>query len=568
MASESSWDIGEQAAAVLAPETELLNPDVAEFGQAIVQALQAAALNPFALFEANARLATDLALIGPVSLVKWLGGTAEPRVGIDPKDRRFADGAWSENPVFYSIRLAYLSARTYAHQVVRSAGLDEGVEAKARMALSLVLDALAPTNFLPTNPAALKKAFDTGGASLVRGAQHFVDDLVNNSGRPRQVDTRPFRLGENLAATPGKVVYRNHLMELVQYEPQTPQVHAEPLLFSPPWINKYYVMDLAPGRSFVEWAVKHGRTVFVISYRNPSADMSAVTMDDYLVHGPHQALDVIEQITGAETIDMVGLCLGGALTAISAAYLTEAGDSRVGNLTLLNTMLDYSNPGALGVFTDEATVARLEKQMRAKGYLEGKSMAGTFDVLRANDLIFNYVVSNWLMGQDPPAFDILAWNADSTRMPAAMLSFYLRNFYVENRLAKGTLEIAGRIINLAEIKRRAYVVSAENDHIVPWQSGYATAGLLAGPVRFVLSSGGHIAGIVNPPSPKGRFHVAEILPPTASRWRERAEQHVGSWWEDWAVWSQEHAGPMVDPPPMGSEQHPVLCEAPGTYVFT
>jgi polyhydroxyalkanoate synthase len=568
MASESSWDLGERAASALAPEVDLVNSDVAGFGQALIQALQASATNPFAMFEANMRLAADMALIGPVSLVNWLGGTAEPRIAVDPKDRRFSDEAWKENPAFYSLRLAYLSARQYAERVVRAAGLEAPLEAKAQMALDLLLDAMAPTNFLPTNPAALKKAFDTGGASVVRGAAHFVDDVLNNNGRPRQVDTSPFRLGENLAATPAKVVYRNHLMELLQYEPQTPEVHAEPLLFSPPWINKYYVMDLAPGRSFVEWAVKHGRTVFAISYRNPSAEMAGVTMDDYLIHGPHQALDVIEEITGAEQIDIVGLCLGGALTAISAAYLTASGDTRVGNLTLLNTMLDYSDPGALGVFTDESAVARLEKQMRTKGALEGESMAGTFDMLRANDLIFNYVVSNWLMGQDPPAFDILAWNSDSTRMPAAMHSFYLRNFYVENRLAKGTLEIAGRIVNLAEIKRRAYVVSAQNDHIVPWRSAYATTGLLAGPVRFVLSSGGHIAGIVNPPGPKGRYYVADTLPPTAEQWRERAEERSGSWWEDWAAWSEEHAGPMVAPPPMGSAQHPVLCEGPGTYVFT
>src|SRR6476660_8349915 len=288
-------------------------------------------------------------------------------------------------------------------------------------------------------------------------------------------------------------------MELLQYEPQTEQVHATPLLCSTPWINKYYVMDLAPNRSFIGWAVQHGRTVFAISYRNPSAEMSGTTMDDYLVKGPQTALDVIEQITGAETIDIVGLCLGGAMTAITAAYLTQEGDSRIGTLTLLNTMLDYSQPGALGAFTDIKTVERLEKKMLKAGALEGETMAGTFDILRANDLIFNYVVSNWLMGQPPPAFDILAWNSDSTRMPAAMHSFYLRNFYVENRMAQGTLEIAGRTIDLADIKSDAYIVSAENDHIVLWQAAYASTRLLAGPVRFVLSSGGHIAGIVNPP---------------------------------------------------------------------
>jgi polyhydroxyalkanoate synthase len=404
--------------------------------------------------------------------------------------------------------------------------------------------------------------------SLLRGASNFVDDLLHNGGRPRQVDTTPFTLGVNLAATPATVVYRNELMELLQYEPQTDQVRAAPLLCSPPWINKYYVMDLAPNRSFIEWAVKHGRTVFAISYRNPGPEMSGVTLDDYLLHGPRRALDVIQDITGAPTIDIVGLCLGGALTVITQAFLAEAGDSRLGALTLLNTMVDYNEPGALGVFTDERTVARLEKQMAKEGHLPGESMAGTFDMMRANDLIFNYVVANWLMGEQPPAFDILAWNTDATRMPAAMHAFYLRNFYVENKLAKGELEIGGRVIRPSAIKQDTYIVSAENDHIVPWRSAYATTQLVAGPSRFVLSSGGHIAGIVNPPGPKPWHLIADELPPTAEEWRKLATRKSGSWWEDWAVWSDEHSGELVDPPGLGSENYPVLESGPGQYIHT
>jgi polyhydroxyalkanoate synthase len=358
-------------------------------------------------------------------------------------------------------------------------------------------------------------------------------------------------------------------MELIQYSPQTEKVHARPLLCSPPWINKYYVMDLAPTRSFIEWAVQHGRTVFAISYLNPSKDMGHTTMDDYLLRGPQQALDVVCDITGAETVDIVGLCLGGALTAITAAYFAQGGDERVGTLTLLNTMLDYSEPGVLRNFTDERTVERLIKKIARSGTLEGTSMAGTFDVLRANDLIFNYVVNNWLMGQDPPTFDILAWNSDSTRMPAAMHAFYLRNFYVRNRLAAGTLEIAGRTIDLSAIKSPTYVVSAINDHIVPWQSAYKTTGLVSGPVRFVLSSGGHIAGIVNPPTPKAWFLADDTdgaPPASAEAWREQAKRHGGTWWEDWTRWSTESAGEMVDPPPTGNDNYPVLGDAPGTYV--
>jgi len=338
-------------------------------------------------------------------------------------------------------------------------------------------------------------------------------------------------------------------------------------LFCPPWINKYYIMDLAPGRSFVEWAVQHGRTVFVISYKNPSKDMSGTTLDDYLVNGPKKALDVIQDITGADTIDIVGLCLGGALTAITAAYLVQDGDSRIGTLTLLNTMLDYADPGALGTFTDERTVAKLERKMQKEGVLEGQSMAGTFDILRANDLIFNYVVSNWLMGQDPPKFDILAWNADSTRMPAAMHSFYLRNFYVQNKLPAGKLEVEGTFIDLSAIKAPTYIVSAINDHIVPWQSAYKTVDLVKGPVRFVLGSGGHIAGIVSPPGPKAWHLVGEDLPPTGAEWHQRAQRQQGSWWEDWARWSEENSGPLGKPPPMGSDQYPVLDDGPGEYVF-
>jgi polyhydroxyalkanoate synthase subunit PhaC len=395
-----------------------------------------------------------------------------------------------------------------------------------------------------------------------------MSDLLTNGGRPRQVDTTPFVKGKNLAATPAKVVYRNELMELMQYEPQTEQVHANPLLCSPPWINKYYVMDLSPGRSFIEWAIKHNHTVFAISYRNPPAEMSRVTMDDYLVHGPQTALDVISDITGAETIDIVGLCLGGAMTAIAAAYLAAIGDTRIGSTTLLNTLLDYSEPGALGLFTDESAVAKLERQMEKRGHLQGATMAGTFDLLRANDLIFNYVVSNWLMGQDPPAFDILAWNSDSTRMPAAMHSFYLRNFYVQNKLAKGELEIAGQTIDLGKIHQPAYIVGAENDHIVLWRGAYKSTGLLSGPVRFVLSSGGHIAGIVNPPGPKGWYLVSDEHPPDPDEWRRRASKHAGSWWQDWAGWSAKHAGELVDPPRMGSDTFPVLYDGPGEYINT
>ncbi|MFC5996992.1 PHA/PHB synthase family protein [Pseudonocardia hispaniensis] len=562
--------LAEQAASMLGPESDLLaRLDAAGLGAALAAALRSGFARPGTSARVGVRFATDLARIPLAATAGWLGRPVEPPVPVDPTDRRFADPAWTVNPAFSALRLAYLSTARAAREVVGSARSADG-GLKAGLALDLVVDALAPTNFLPTNPAALKRAFDTGGMSLLRGARNFLDDLLHNQGRPRQVDTSAFEIGRNLAATPSTVVYRNELMELLQYAPQTEQVHAAPLLCSPPWINKYYIMDLAPGRSFIEWAVRHGRTVFAISYRNPTPEMSATTMDDYLVHGPQRALEVITEITGAETVDIVGLCLGGALTAITAAYLSQAGDGRVGNLTLLNTMLDYTDPGVLAAFTDQDTIDRLERRMRREGGLAAGSMSATFDVIRANDLIFNYVVANWLMGEDPPAFDILAWNADSTRMPAAMHTFYLRRFYVENRLAQGSLEVAGRTIDLRAIKSPTYVVSAINDHIVPWESAYKTVGLVGGPARFVLGSGGHIAGVVSPPGPKAWHMVAELdVPPsTGQAWRGVGERRVGSWWQDWARWSEQNAGPLRTPPPMGSQTYPVLGDGPGDYVRT
>ena len=438
---EPAWQAAEAAAEALAPEAgEFASVDLAGFGELTLAVLLRAAGNPGDMVSAGMRFWASMARIGPVAAARWLGAVAEPPVPVQA-DKRFADRSWNDNPAFFAVRQAYLAAAQLTGDLLAAGAGDTVADAKAELATGFVLDALAPTNFLLTNPAAVKRAMETGGASLATGARNFLDDLLRNGGRPRQVDTSSFRVGENLAATPGKVVFRNELMELIQYAPQTPKVRAVPMLASPPWINKYYIMDLAPGRSFIEWAVQHERTVFAISYRNPDASMRGVTLDDYLIHGPRDALDVIQDITGAPKIDITGLCLGGALTGMLAAYLAGTGDDRIGSVTLLNTMLDYSEPGVLGAFTDERTVARLEREMAEKGYLEGSQMAGTFDLLRANDLIFSYVVSGWLMGQDPPAFDLLAWNGDSTRLPAAMHSFYLRCLYLRNELAKGEMKL-------------------------------------------------------------------------------------------------------------------------------
>ncbi len=540
--------------------------DPAGFGPSVLEVLGRAAGRPDEAIGAWARFAAALAAVGPAAAARWLGSPVTPPMPADHRDKRFADPAWEHHPGYFALRQGYLAARRLAEDLLAAGRGEPVTDQKARFAVGLAFDALAPTNFLVTNPAAAKRAYESGGASALAGARNFLDDLARNDGRPRQVDTTPFELGRDLAATPGKIVFRNDLMELIQYAPQTRRVRSVPLLASPPWINKYYVMDLSPGRSFLEWAVRHRRTVFAISYRNPDASMAGVTLDDYLIHGPKAALDVIGDITGSATTDVVGLCLGGALTAMLAAYLAQAGDDRIGSITLLNTLLDYGEPGVLGVFCDERTVSRLERQMARTGVMDGSKMAVTFDVLRPNDLIFNYVVSGWLMGEAPPAFDILAWNGDTTRLPAAMYSFYLRSLYGRNELARGELELAGRRLSLTDVRNDAYVVGAINDHIVPWASSYQAARLLGGNVRYVLSSGGHIAGIVNPPGPKAWHEFGEHYPHDPQVWRETGEKHEGSWWEDWAAWADARAGHLVPPPPMGSERHPAVGEAPGDYV--
>ena len=563
---DAAMQAAEDAAAALAPEFgQLASADPAGFGEATLNVLMRAAGRPAEVAGATVRFWTRIARIAPVAAARWAGSEVEPPVPV-ARDKRFADPAWTDNPGYFALRQAYTAACQLAEDMLAAGAGDEQDDAKAGLIVGFMMDAMAPTNLAVTNPAALKRAFETAGGSLAAGAGNFVEDVLTNRGRPRQVDKRPFKIGENLAATPGKIVFKNDLMELMQYEPQTPEVHAVPLLASPPWINKYYIMDLAPGRSFIEWAVQHERTVFAISYRNPDATMRDVTMDDYLIHGPREALDVIAEITGAPKIDIVGVCLGGALTAMLAAYLSEKGDDRLGSVTLLNTLLDYSEPGVLGTFTDERTVAGLERKMAQTGVLEGSEMSLTFDMLRANDLIFNYLVSNWLMGEDPPAFDILAWNSDSTRMPAAMHSFYLRSLYLRNELARGEMELAGQRLSLADVKNDSYVVGAVNDHIVPWLSSYKSNELLGGDVRYVLSSGGHIAGIVNPPGPKAWYEATSHAPKGAEEWRAAAAKHNGSWWQDWTKWSELRAGDLIKPPAMGSSRYPVIGDAPGEYV--
>lgn len=559
---------GAAAADSVGPEENvvLAAVDPMGFASALVEVGRALTRNPLAAAGPWARFAGGMALAGAATTARIFGGDAQGPAAPAPKDRRFADPAWRENPGYFLTMQSYLLGARLLHDLVDAAGLDERTQLKAEFAAQQLVDALAPTNTL-LNPTVLKRTLETGGLSLVRGLRTFLTDVVDNHGLPQQVDRSAFAVGKNLAITPGKVVLRNELIELIQYEPQTETVYKVPLLCSPPWINKYYVMDLAPRRSFVEWAVQHGHTVFAISYRNPDASMRSVGLHDYLLHGPHAALEVIEEITGSTATNIVGLCLGGTLTTMLLAWLAQNEPERVNSATLLNTIVDFSRAGVLRAFTDEAAIASIEKQMEETGFLDTRQMATTFTMLRANDLLWNYVVNNWLLGNDPPAFDILAWNADETRMPAAMHSFYLRACYLRNEFATGRMELAGQRLDSTAITRDVYVLNAIEDHIAPWRTGYQTTKVLSSArARFVLSSAGHIAGIVNPPSPKSVHWTNDELPPDPDLWLARATRHQASWWEDWAEWIGARAGSKQTPPPTGSDAHPALADAPGTYV--
>jgi polyhydroxyalkanoate synthase subunit PhaC len=549
-------------------EDPLVGADPVSFLRSLGAAAVGTAKHPTQTVAANIRM-----LLGTTSAVRAAAGRAIGRPSEGPVsptkgDKRFNDLAYNENPLFFLLAQEYLLLNRLANELLDAAGLDADRDTKARFAAKFLLDALSPTNTFPGNPAALRQAFDTGGKSVVRGARNFVNDLRHNGGWPSQVDGTGFEVGVNMAATPGSVVYRSELIELIQYEPQGKQVHSVPLLFCPPWINKYYIMDLAPGKSLIEWAVQHGHTCFAISYRNPDASMRDLGFEDYLKQGPLDALRVVREITGADEVNTVSVCLGGTLGAIALAHNASLGDSSIKSATFLNTHTDFSTKGQLGVFTDEATIAGLERKMAKRGYLDSNQMAHTFDALRANDLVFAYVANNWLLGKQPPAFDLLVWNKDSTRMPAKMHSEYLRSCYLNNEFAQGEFMVDGQKVDPGKVEVDTYVLSAVDDHIVPWTSGYKTTQLLGGRNRFVLSTSGHIAGIVNPPSPKAKHWVNEDnLPADPLEWKEGATLHEGTWWEDWATWIDGQGGSMVNAPrKLGSKEHPPIEPAPGSYV--
>jgi polyhydroxyalkanoate synthase len=503
---------------------------------------------------------------------RFLGENGAPVVEPDNKDRRFKDKAWQESIVFDFIKQSYLlTARWVQRSINHVDGMDPKTTRKIDFYTRQFVDAMAPSNFLLTNPEVLKSTLESGGDNLVRGLARMLEDLEQSHGslRVSMTDTEAFKIGRNLALTRGKVVYQNDLMQLIQYEPLTKDVFKIPLLIIPPWINKYYILDLQPENSMIRWMVEQGYTVFVVSWVNPDARLGAKRFDDYLKEGPLAALDAIEAATGEKEINAIGYCLGGTLLSIALSYLkAKKQESRVRSATYLTTMIDFKEAGELSVFIDEEQLCSLEARMSDKGYLEAGEMAATFNMLRANDLIWSFVVNNYLLGKDPFPFDLLYWNSDSTRMPAAMHSFYLRHMYQKNLLVKpGGITIAGVPIHLEQIKTPSYLLATREDHIAPWKSTYVATHVYKGPVRFVLAASGHIAGVVNPPCKhKYNYWISDALPESPESWFEKSKEKPGSWWEDWIVWAKAYSGARVPARRAGGGRLKPIEDAPGSYV--
>jgi len=493
---------------------------------------------------------------------------AQPRQG----DKRFAADEWQENPVFDFIKQSYLLTAGYLQDSVTSVdGVDDHTRDKVEFYTRQFIDALAPTNFVATNPQVLKETLESGGENLVKGLENMLADLERGGGskmKIRMTDLEKFKLGENVATTPGKVVYQNELMQLLQYTPTTSKVYKRPLLIIPPWINKFYILDLRANNSFIKWAVEQGHTVFVISWVNPDAELAEKSFDDYLLQGPIAALDAIEKATGEKTVKAVGYCLGGTLLATTLAWLAVKGEERIKAATFFTTMVDFADPGELGVFIDDEQISMIEREMDEKGYFEGSTMAEAFNLLRANDLVWSFVVNNYLMGRDPFPFDLLYWNSDSTRMPREMHKFYLRNMYQRNLLREpGGLTIADRSIDLRNIGTPCYILATKDDHIAPWTSTYAATQLYSGPVRFVLGASGHIAGVINPPvANKYGYWTAEDLPTEPMAWFEGATQNEGSWWSDWKKWVSRYNGKKVPARQPGDGKLKIIEDGPGSFV--
>ena len=503
---------------------------------------------------------------------KWINSdpTVVKKPDIEKVDSRFRSKLW-DTWLFDYVRNAYLLTAEHLQKTVNDIdSLDERTARKVKFFTKQYVDAMSPTNFAALNPDVLKATVDSNGGNLLSGLNNLLDDLKKGKGELaiKMVDPNAFELGKDVATTDGKVVYQNELMQLIQYQPTTKSVLETPLLIIPPWINKYYILDLTPRNSFIKWAIDQGHTVFVISWVNPDARHAHKTFDDYLVEGPLAALDVIDKRCKTNTTNLVGYCLGGTLTAVLLGWLkSNKQEKRVNSTTFFTSMIDFNEPGELGVFVDPEGVDALEKRMASKGYLEASEMASTFNMLRSNDLIWSFVVNNYLLGKDPVPFDLLFWNSDATRMPAKMHSYYLRNMYIHNKLRepKG-LTIAGRSIDLSTVTTPCYFISAKDDHIAPWKSTFSGAKLFGGKVRFVLGGSGHIAGIVNPPvANKYCFWANDELTHEAESWLQNADRFDGSWWSDWSVWISSQGSRTVNARKIRNNRTNPFENAPGSY---
>jgi polyhydroxyalkanoate synthase len=562
------------AEAMKGPADVMRKLDPLNLGGTLSDAAKRMWFDPARLMQANLDLWQQHIRLWQTASQRLLGQQAAPVASPEKGDRRFRHPDWDENPLFDFIKQSYLiTSRWMLNTMAAVQGVDEKTARKLDFYTRQLADAFAPSNFVWTNPEVLRATLESQGQNLVKGLENFRRDIQRGDGSLKITMTDPgaFELGRNIAVTPGRVVFQNDLIQLLQYSPTTPEVHQRPLLIIPPWINKFYILDLTPEKSFIRWAVAQGQTVFVVSWVNPDEKLAEKTFADYLTEGVLAAVDAVTKATGQPDMNAIGYCIGGTLLAAGLGYMAAQGDERIKSATFFATQVDFSEPGDLQVFIDEQQLDNLDKMMEEKGYLEGQAMFTTFNMLRANDLIWSFYVNNYLLGKDPAPFDLLYWNADATRMPRRTHMFYLREMYLRNNLVKpGAIELNGVPIDLTKVTIPIYLLASREDHIAPYPSVFKACHHYSGPVRFVLAGSGHIAGVINPPehekyqywvNPRQEGALGEL-----DDWLASAEEHPGSWWPDWAEWIKPLAGPMVPARDPGTGALPAIEDAPGSYV--
>jgi polyhydroxyalkanoate synthase len=548
-----------------------LSPDPFHVAPALTDVMGRLAAQPDRLMRAQADLFTRYTDLWRVAAQRAAGEPPAEAVQPAKGDKRFTDPGWTANPVFDVVKQSYLLTSNWLNELVAEVqDVDPLSKRRVEFFMKMLTDAFSPSNFLVSNPVALREALASGGESLVKGMDNFAADLARGGGQLSisQTDFTPFKVGENIATTPGKVVFQNELIQLIQYVPTTEQVHEIPLLFFPPWINKFYILDLRPENSMIRWLTAQGFTVFVTSWVNPDQRLADKTFEDYMIDGVYAASEAVMRQCGVKTVNAVGYCIGGTLLSCVLAYMAAKGDDRFGAATFFAAQQDFSEAGDLLLFTDESWISDVEKKMdQSGGILSGQSMADTFNALRANDLIWSFFVNNYLLGKEPKPFDLLFWNSDQTRMPKALHLFYLREFYRDNKLAKGELVMGGERIDLSKVKIPLYIQSSKEDHIAPYRSVYKGAKLFGGPVTFMMAGSGHIAGVINHPDARKYQHWTNpALPASVEEWIAGAGEHPGSWWPNWAGWLAAKSGPMV--PARDPTKGPLkpIEDAPGDFV--